>query len=114
MDEFIEFSAVVETKGDLQKVFKHRGNINSDNYQFGSDVWAPCSLVLLGFAGAHEDDGKYHGVYRFRPSQPRDEDRDTIKIGDLPGIQGNEPVYRQKRTRNIKNGSDTHTDKIVG
>lgn len=83
MNEFIEVPVVV-SKDQLHDIFRQRFTLNSDSYQIANDVWAPGSLLFLGFAGAGQKDGYYHGVYRFRPAQPKDDGRDEIVFGGLP------------------------------
>lgn len=114
MNEYIEFPVVVDTKDDLRKISEQRGRINSDSYQLGNDIWAPGSLVFSGFAGARQNDGKYHGAYRFRLSRSCDKECGQVAIDGLPGCRNLKAVVKNKNKRITKDGSDTHTDKIVG
>lgn len=99
MNDFIESPVIIESKEQLKHVFGKRFAVNSDSYQIDDHVWAPGSLFFLGFAGAIQGDGKYHGVYRFRHAQPKDSDRDGIAFGKLPGTHGYElkPKPKQKK-----------------
>lgn len=88
---------VIVSKDDLSVIARLRGDVLSRAIKSGDQTYPECSLVFLGFAGSRQDDGMYHGCYRFRDAQPSDAERDLLKIGDLPNMEIE------------SNGGDTHT-----
>jgi hypothetical protein len=84
-------------KDNLRLVVSMRGRVLLDPIVVqGATVHEAGTLVLLGFAGSREADGRYAGHYKFRRVQPQDEEREQFVLGDLP-----------RTAQEIDDGSDT-------
>lgn len=84
-------------KDDLRTVVAIRGRVLLNPiFVQGATVHEAGTLVLLGFAGSREPDGRYAGHYKFRRVQPQDEEREQFVLSDLPSA-----------TQEIDNGSNT-------
>lgn len=83
---------VTITKAELKDVIKLRGRLNQQEIRFdGYDKpYEPEQLVFLGFQGSGDSNVGFSGHYVFREAKQSDEDRDSICINDLPGIESKE------------------------
>jgi len=78
------------TKDQLWKAQREMiGKINRAPMNIGGRVYGPGEVVFQGFVGRsklRETPVRFHGVYRFRESQPRDSERDWENLYDLPNL----------------------------
>lgn len=92
-----EVPAVI-TKADITPTGALKGRVNALSLTVGDATRPARSVVFCGFAGARAPDGKYHGVYRFAPADPKAEYQ---TFTTLPNVMTESPCGQESEDSNV-------------